>query len=415
MRSKLILFAVTAIVLNLSGTLASASIADAVKQSNKFASTGEVSEPLLDGFQHQGFKTVFAGNGNCARFQPGSTLVHRKNDAILSATIAQWKSKLQNTSSLQKARELTQFSNSALHPQNLTAQELSDWDDSFTGSRRGKKIPLGQFVQLKHGVCAQQALLLKVLADELGIPCKLHFGYFKGNGHLWTTMTIDGRTLLFDPAQKVFEGSADFSHYKTIAQLYGPEFVSLPEVLRQINDSSKDPAARERALLRLYEMDKKALGPTHPHCLVTMQQLAEMYSQQGEYSRSQYLLQRVSKLTADHYGPRHPETASALHSEARAAQKAGQAATAERLYKSCLTLSKQCALPSIDLADVHYNLGRLYLSQRRLKQAQAQFQSAKRLYRSAGRRDDARDAANMLAQASRRSEQPRSEMKTTSK
>jgi hypothetical protein len=103
---------------------------------------------------------------------------------------------------MQLMEALTRNAHELLTPAHLTARQLDQWYGEFNRAHAGQRILLGDFIQMQAGVCSQQALLVKVLADSMG-------GHTVGGGaHAWVELTHGGQVYVFDPRNQVFGAPA---------------------------------------------------------------------------------------------------------------------------------------------------------------------------------------------------------------
>jgi tetratricopeptide (TPR) repeat protein len=62
------------------------------------------------------------------------------------------------------------------------------------------------------------------------------------------------------------------------------------------------------------EISEKALGPDNPDVAIALNNLAELYYNQGRYEEAEPLYKRALKILEDTLGPDHPEVALTLES-----------------------------------------------------------------------------------------------------
>jgi hypothetical protein len=184
----------------------------AVVQSNEYASSHEISDRLEDGWSMAGANSTFRADGsfNTPGRRP-AVVIDRQNDPILSAAINEAKQQFGHLPPRQRAEALTKWSRELLTPGNISGSQLDDWYDQFSKVNDGKRIFFGEFIREGKGVCSQQAILLKVLADEFP---DLNVKLVRGNSynsppgslnHAWTEFDFgDGKPLIYDPRQRVY-------------------------------------------------------------------------------------------------------------------------------------------------------------------------------------------------------------------
>jgi pSer/pThr/pTyr-binding forkhead associated (FHA) protein len=170
----------------------------ATAQSNHYATTHQESARLEPGFQNAGGYAKFDGNGMASDLSRPATIFDPAHDPVLRAKISEAHTLFDRyrNDPLKLAQELTKYSRDLLTPPEGD-KTLDSWYAEFNRAHAGRKVLLGEFLQAGKGVCSQQAFMLKVLADEFGLQCTMVRG-MQGR-HAWTTMTIGGKKLIFDP------------------------------------------------------------------------------------------------------------------------------------------------------------------------------------------------------------------------
>jgi YD repeat-containing protein len=202
---------------------------EAIRQTNEMALKHEISEHLRDGFQLSPYEGHGVGGDGRSRVKYSPDIVvDRTQDKILNKTIAEAHSRFDHLKGdpAALATELSKFAKASMHPNGWTEQALDAAYDKFNKDFAGKRMMLGEIMNRAQkgefgGVCAQQALLLKVLGDSFGLETKLvygHSGYKGADGklpknaecnHAWTEMKIGNKWQIFDPRQQVYGSAAE--------------------------------------------------------------------------------------------------------------------------------------------------------------------------------------------------------------
>src|SRR5262249_20460430 len=164
------------------------------------------------------------------RFQDShrfSTVVDRGQDESLNRAIAEAHKRFDHLKGnpQELAEALNSYSREVMTPKGLSQEEFTkSWLDLQNGSNAGKQVLLGDFINQAArgeggGLCAQQALLFKVLGDDFGLNMKFVAGVLQeGEGpikpgvatnHAWTEVAINGQKHVFDPAQGISGDPSD--------------------------------------------------------------------------------------------------------------------------------------------------------------------------------------------------------------
>ena len=186
----------------------------ALQQSNDYSYYHEISEPIRDGFHNAGEDAGFDADGRFWNQSNGSadrpaTVVDVANDPVLRRVIEDAKARFGDLPPKQRAEALAKYAKQLMTPEGMSSRRLDQWYDEFNLQHEGQRILLGEFIRQGKGVCSQQALLLKVLADQFP---DLHATMVRGNygggsslNHAWTTFDFgDGQKLVYDPRQQIF-------------------------------------------------------------------------------------------------------------------------------------------------------------------------------------------------------------------
>ncbi|MBX9693639.1 MAG: hypothetical protein K2Z81_14725, partial [Cyanobacteria bacterium] len=186
------------------------------EQSNNFVTKHEVNEPLHDGFTNAGTGRPISADGSFSGPR-AATIVDRSKDPVLRRTMDDAKEYMKDFSHLppeQQVKKLAEFVQ-----QKMTAavegvdpairqSTLDAMYSTLMSDNAGKGLLLGHFIKNGCGTCTQQAMLLKVLVDQMvpGAQVSLVRGNGTGGGdvinHMWVQVKFaDGRTQIFDPRQ----------------------------------------------------------------------------------------------------------------------------------------------------------------------------------------------------------------------
>ncbi|HEY9786735.1 MAG TPA: FHA domain-containing protein, partial [Candidatus Obscuribacterales bacterium] len=199
---------------------------NAVRTSNRFRWTGEISEPLPDGFQIVGGRGRINADGSIDdALQPG-LVIDRQNDRVLAGILAEARKKFDtpeyrhNPEKL--ARDLTDYVNQKMTPRGWDNDTVSQAYGHFRQKNAGKRVYLGEYIEQAQngvggGVGPHQAALLKVLADDLGLEATLVKGHYgagpaeagAATNHMWTEIKVNGERKVYDPRFRVAGESGD--------------------------------------------------------------------------------------------------------------------------------------------------------------------------------------------------------------
>jgi hypothetical protein len=136
-------------------------------------------------------------------------VVDRANDPVLQRTIDDARGKFGELPPKQRAQALNKYVHDLMTPNNMSADQLDNWSAQFSSAHKGENVMLGEFITQGKGVCSQQATLLKVLGDELGLDVRLVRGAgldgSKAINHAWVDVNLPGQNerLICDPRWNV--------------------------------------------------------------------------------------------------------------------------------------------------------------------------------------------------------------------
>ncbi|MBI4534555.1 MAG: FHA domain-containing protein, partial [Candidatus Melainabacteria bacterium] len=197
--------------------------AKALKQSNDYATNHEISERLEDGWHTGARSRTSSSDGNLDHLVRNATIVDRQNDPVLRAVIEEARKRFGDLPPSEMAEALNQYVHSLLKPNGMSEKALDQWYAVFRAEHAGERVYLGEHIRQGKGVCNQQAVLLKVLGDELGLKVTLVQVAADPNfpdviNHALTEITVPGEPepLVYDPR----------------AQVSGKQYSELPHIVR---------------------------------------------------------------------------------------------------------------------------------------------------------------------------------------
>ena len=130
-------------------------------------------------------------------------------------------------------------------------------------------------------------------------------------------------------------------------------------------------ADAEPLFKRALTIREKALGPDHPDVATTLNNLAELYHDQGRYADAEPLYKRSLAILEKALGPDHPDVATDLNNLAELYRDQGRYAEAEPLYKRSLAIKEKALGPDHpSVAASLKNLAGLYRNQGRYAEAE---------------------------------------------
>ncbi len=193
----------------------------AVEQSKKFYNSHQLTEKICDGYRDGGRDVGFNYDGSPAnQLRREVIVIDRNADVILrqtiqSPTVQRIKKEFLSgeSSQMEAIKDLAKY-----------VEKIFRRSDSLNVIERlpRREVLLGELIDLRAGVCRHQALLFKILADEVfddKIPVCLVRGNYDGGGHVWPTVELeDGKALIVDTSagQLVFTTQEAASNYQDI-------------------------------------------------------------------------------------------------------------------------------------------------------------------------------------------------------
>ena len=207
-------------------------------------------------------------------------------------------------------------------------------------------------------------------------------------GAAWRVMKASVWLELLDRAGSYFHGRAAYSQAAPLfrdalaicEKALGPEHpdtaTSLNNLALLLKDQGDFTGARplyERALA-IYE---KVLGPEHPDTATSLSNLARLLHDQGDLAGARPLYERALAIYEKALGPEHPDTATSLNNLAHLLRDQGDLAGARPLYERALAIREKALGP--EHPDTATSLNNLAL----LLQDQGDFAGARPLYERA--------------------------------
>jgi tetratricopeptide (TPR) repeat protein len=119
----------------------------------------------------------------------------------------------------------------------------------------------------------------------------------------------------------------------------GPEHPDVATSLNNLAELYRDQGqygAAEPLYKRSLAILEKALGPQHIYVGYSLGNLAGLYKDQGQYGAAEPLYKRALAILEKALGPEHPDVALSLHNLALLYNNQGQYGAAEPLYKRAL-------------------------------------------------------------------------------
>ena len=132
---------------------------------------------------------------------------------------------------------------------------------------------------------------------------------------------------------------------------------NLALLYHQMGDYEKALPLYQRAL----EISEKVLGPQHPSVAQTLNNIAELYRQMGDYEKALPLYQRALEIREKVLGPQHPSVATTLNNLAALYESMGDYEKALPLYQRALEISEKVLGPQHpSVATTLNNIAELY-------------------------------------------------------
>ena len=100
-------------------------------------------------------------------------------------------------------------------------------------------------------------------------------------------------------------------------------------------------AVAKPLLERALAIREQALGPNHPDTARSLNNLAALYNNQGDYEQAKPLLERALAITEQALGPNHPDTATSLNNLAELYRSQGDSEQAKPLLERALAIMEK--------------------------------------------------------------------------
>ncbi len=179
---------------------------ESIDQSNYFGTNSELAGRIRDGYIDAGKGTRVGADGKLVG-QPRRHMiaVDRANDPVLRNVIEDARTRFGHLSPAEKAAALNTYVHELIGAPNMSGKQLDAWHDAFGEQNKGEPVLLGEFIRQGKGVCIEQATLMKVLADELGLEATLVRGAGEVGdptiNHAWVHIRLPGQDepLVYDP------------------------------------------------------------------------------------------------------------------------------------------------------------------------------------------------------------------------
>jgi CHAT domain-containing protein/Tfp pilus assembly protein PilF len=140
----------------------------------------------------------------------------------------------------------------------------------------------------------------------------------------------------------------------------GPEHPDVAQTLNNLAvlyDERGDYAKAELFYQRALTIREKALGPEHPDVGTNLAKLAALYFRMGDDAKPEPLFQRALTIREKAFGPEHPDVAATLTNLAALYTNTGDYARAEPLYQRALIIREKALGP--EHPDVGTSLAKL--------------------------------------------------------
>lgn len=177
--------------------------AQGIEQSNKLAKELiSEREHFINGYRYCGTNAKFDSLGkNISRFRNSTqeiVIVDKTLDKTLVQTIDTFKTRLKskNFTEEEKINELMKFVDE-IFSVSKSGEQTEKLVSNMCSSKQ-MEVLLGSVINSGAGLCRHRSLLSKILADEIGLKCRMVQGYYGNGGHAWNEILTKGETYLFD-------------------------------------------------------------------------------------------------------------------------------------------------------------------------------------------------------------------------
>ncbi len=174
-----------------------------------------------------------------------------------------------------------------------------------------------------------------------------------------------------------------FTQAKVVAKLIKEWDIWLQEAARLLNGAGLYSFYRsqyfeaEPLYERSLEIREKVMGTDHPDVARSLNNLAELYRDQGRYAEAEMLHKRSLAIREKVMGIDHPGVATCLNNLAGLYRIQGKHTEAEPLYKRSLSIREKLRGPKHpDVAECLNNLAGLYLDQGKYSEAEPLYEQS---------------------------------------
>jgi tetratricopeptide (TPR) repeat protein len=143
-------------------------------------------------------------------------------------------------------------------------------------------------------------------------------------------------------------------------------------------------AEAEPLYQRSLTINEKAFGPEHPDVATSLSNLGLLYDNQGRYAEAEPLYKRSLAIKENFLGLEHPVVATTLNNLGLLYDNQGRYAEAEPLYQRSLTINEKAFGPEYpEVATTINNLANLYNYQGRYAEAEPLYKRSHTIYEQA--------------------------------
>ncbi len=140
-----------------------------------------------------------------------------------------------------------------------------------------------------------------------------------------------------------------------------PDYANSLNDMAYIYHNMGEYARAEPLYTQAIEIDKQVLGEQHPNYATSLKNLASLYQSTGEYNRSEPLYKQAMEIQKQALGEQHPEYVTSLNHLTDIYYNIGDYARAELLCTQALEIQKQLlGEQHLDYASSLYSLAQVY-------------------------------------------------------
>jgi len=191
---------------------------------------------------------------------------------------------------------------------------------------------------------------MKMLSVHRLVQVVLKDAMKRGSQYRWAERTVQATNDVF-PQEIEVETWSRCRRYlpqaqscATLIQDYALTFEEAAHLLSRTALYLNTHALYKQAELlceRALAIREKLLGPEHPDIATNLNNLAEVYREQGKYELAEPLYLRAFVICEQHLGPEHPLAATSLNNLALLYQAQGKYGQAEPLYEYALAICER--------------------------------------------------------------------------